>query len=89
MRKILIKSDSLEMWMHQNEASYTGDFFDGVLLDNFIVSCKNGIAAVYEHALNEWSSCYEIHFSRYRKQSQIIYDEFYQLESEVLKCINC
>lgn len=44
MKIFLLKMD-LEQWLHQNNAEYTGDFFDGCLLDNFIVYCKNGVAA--------------------------------------------
>lgn len=63
-KQFLIYADALEMWMYQNKAIYTGDFFEGCLLDNFSVWCKNGYAAIYEHYLNPNSSCYEIIFSR-------------------------
>lgn len=79
MTIFLLKGD-LNRWLHQNEAEYTGDFFDGCLLDNFIVSCKNGIAALYEHYLNCWSSCYEVHFGRTEKEKREIYDEFYRYQ---------
>ena len=69
---------NLVKWMHQNNAEYTGEFFDGCLLDNFIVSCKNGVAALYEHYCNEWSSCYEVHFGRTTEEINAIYDEFYK-----------
>lgn len=71
---------SLEKWIHQNKAEYTGDFFDGCLLDNFIVACKNGVAALYEHCLNEWSSCYEVHFGRTPEEINAVYSEFYRME---------
>ena len=61
---IFLLNMNLVKWMHQNNAEYTGEFFDGCLLDNFIVTCKNGVAALYEHYCNEWSSCYEVHFGR-------------------------
>lgn len=77
MTIFLLKGD-LNRWLHQNEAEYTGDFFDGCLLDNFIVYCKNGIAALYEHYCNEWSSCYEVHFGRTEKEKRGIYEEFYR-----------
>ena len=31
-------------WFHQNEAKYTGDFVEGVLLDNFVIATKRGFA---------------------------------------------
>lgn len=77
MTIFLLKGD-INKWLHQNEAEYTGDFFDGCLLDNFVVSCKNGIAALYEHYSNCWSSCYEVHFGRTEKEKRKIYDEFYR-----------
>lgn len=79
MKTFLLKMD-LEQWLHQNNAEYTGDFFDGCLLDNFIVYCKNGVAALYEHYLNEWSSCYEVHFGRTPEEINAVYDEFYKRE---------
>lgn len=83
MKIFLLKADP-EKWMHQNKAEYTGDFFDGGLLDNFIVYCKNGVAALYEHYCNEWSSCYEVHFGRTEKEINAIYDEFYKREEMAL-----
>ena len=77
MTIFLLKGD-INKWLHQNQAEYTGDFFEGCLLDNFIVSCKNGIAALYEHYSNCWSSCYEVHFGRTEKEKRKIYDEFYR-----------
>lgn len=79
MKKFLWKTD-IEKWLHQNRAEYTGDFFEGCLLDNFIVTCKNGVAACYEHYCNEWSSCYEIHFGRISDDINAIYKEFYERE---------
>lgn len=52
----------LDKWMHQNSAEYTGDFLDGVMLDNFVVWTKRGAAAFYENALNSWSSEYRVEF---------------------------
>ena len=77
MTIFLLKGD-INKWLHQNQAEYTGDFFEGCLLDNFIVSCKNGIAALYEQYSNCWSSCYEVHFGRTEKEKRKIYDEFYR-----------
>lgn len=57
-----IGSTELKRWMHQNRAEYTGDIIVGCLLDNFVLECKRGFAAVYEHYLNEWTSDYLIEF---------------------------
>ena len=62
MVKRFLLNCSLEKWLHQNRAVYTGDFLDGCLLDNFVVWTNRGVAAVYEHYLNANSSCYEIAF---------------------------
>ena len=64
MTRFYIDPKNLEKWLHQNEAEYTGDFVDGCLLDSFVVWTKNGVAAVYEHYLNAWSSDYLIEFER-------------------------
>ncbi len=58
----LIAPRDLPKWIRQNRAEYTGDFAEGCLLDNFVLSCRRGFAAVYEHYLNCWSSDYLIEF---------------------------
>lgn len=62
MTSFRIGATNLEKWMAQNKAEYTGDFVDGALLDNFMLACKRGFAAVYEHYLNCWSSDYLVEF---------------------------
>lgn len=56
-------STELKKWMHQNKAEYTGDCVEGCLLDNFVLACKRGFAAVYEHTLNCWTSDYIVEFA--------------------------
>ena len=58
-----LSSTELEKWMHQNKAEYTGDCVEGCLLDNFVLACKRGFAAVYEHTLNCWTSDYIVEFA--------------------------
>lgn len=62
MTNLYIASGELEKWLFQNKAECTGDFIEGVLLDNFVVSTKRGFAAIFERSLNCWSSDYEIVF---------------------------
>ena len=57
-----IGSTELEQWVCENKAEYTGDIIVGCLLDNFMLECEGGFAAVYEHYLNEWTSDYLIEF---------------------------
>lgn len=83
MKKIILGSTKLEKWLHQNDAEYTGDFVDGVLLDNFVVMTKRGFAAVYEKYLNSNSSCYEIHFETGTAQN--MFNEWYEFESAMEK----
>lgn len=85
-----ISSTDFEKWAHQNRAEYTGDYFAGCLLDNFIVTTKNnGLAAVYEKPLNVWSSCYYIEFARDDRLQDDIYNKFVEIgliiEKEWLK----
>lgn len=70
----------MNKWIHQNNAEYTGDFVDGVLADSFMLSCKRGTAAVYEHYLNSWSSDYIVLFVPYsdEKRTNQLYDDFYK-----------
>lgn len=70
----------MNKWIHQNNAEGTGDFVEGVLADSFILCCKRGTAAVYEHYVNEGSSDYLVCFAPYsdKKGTNQIYDDFYQ-----------
>lgn len=54
----------LGKWLHQNAAECTGDFVEGVLLDNFVVWTKNGVAAIYEQYVNSSKSEYRVEFQR-------------------------
>lgn len=53
---------NMEKWLHQNAAEHTGDYVEGCLLDNFVVSTKRGFAAIYEKYQNPNSSVYYIEF---------------------------
>ena len=68
----------LEKWMHQNEAEYTGAFAPGCLLDNFVLACKRGFAAFYEHYLNCWSSDYLVEFEP--GPAQGVWKNWYEFE---------
>jgi hypothetical protein len=74
---------SLGKWMHQNKAKYTDCYEEGSLLDNFVVVCKNGYAAVYEHYLNDWSSDYRVEFQR--GDAQDVFARWYDFEETVEK----
>ena len=78
MKRFLLNDP--EKWMHQNQAGTTGDFVEGCLLDNFIVQCKHGVAALYEHYCNCWSSCYEVHFARTESEARDLFEEFYTFQ---------
>lgn len=81
----------LDKWIQQNKACYTGDFYPGVLLDNFILDCNRGYAFIYEHYLNPNSSDYLITFFPYKdiKKESVIYDrlwsEFLANEQDYIK----
>lgn len=64
MTVLTIMPGMLAKWLHQNKAEYTGDYVEGVLLDNCMVDCKGGYAAIYEEPRNELSSIYRIEFER-------------------------
>lgn len=58
------RPSELEKWMHQNKAQHTGACVEGCLLDNFVLACKRGFAAVYERYVNEWTSEYRVEFEQ-------------------------
>lgn len=63
VKRFYIGSCDLGKWLHQNKADLTFDiipldYVDGCLLDNMLVETKRGIAAIYEHYLNCWTSDY-------------------------------
>ena len=60
MTRFYLNAGALGRWMHQNKAQYTGAYVEGVLVDSFVVETKRGVAAIYEHALNEWTSNYYV-----------------------------
>lgn len=53
----------LQKWIYQNKGEYL-EFCEGCLLDNFLLSCKNGTALVSEHYVNSNMSNYKIEFTR-------------------------
>lgn len=74
----------IEMWLHQNDAEFTGAWFDGVCQDNFIVSCKRGYAACYECGWNKWTGTHEITWVPYSDKAGIdrLFAEFYARQEE-------
>ena len=79
MTRFYIAPKKLEKWMHQNGASYTGTMVEGCLLDNFVLICKRGYAAVYEHYLNCWNSDYLVEFEP--GAAQEVWRQWYQFET--------
>ena len=51
-------------WIHQNNAKVL-DLVEGCLIDSVLVDCKRGCAAMFETALNEWSSAFLVYFAPY------------------------
>ena len=78
VREFILSPKQLDKWMHQNKAQYTGAFFDGSLLDNFILQCKRGFAAVYEKYLNCWSSAYRVVYAKESKDIDNLFADFYE-----------
>lgn len=76
--RFCIDPTNLEKWMRQNKAKYTGTFIEGCLLDNFVLVCKRGFAAVYERYVNCWTSNYMIEFQP--GPAQDVWRGWYQFE---------
>lgn len=56
-----------DKWFSQNSGEYTGNYFSGVLQDNFVVSCRRGYAFLYEHYINANSSDFSVYFIPYKE----------------------
>ena len=82
MREFIV--NDMDKWMHQNNAHYTGAFFEGNLLDNYVLDCKRGYAAVYERPMNEWSSVPHVKFAPYKDRAAVdaLWSEFYGRQDE-------
>ena len=82
----VFKLKNLDKWMHQNRAKYTGDYFEGVLLDNFALytTKKNGdikgYAFVYESYVNPNASEYLVKYAKDIKEIGKLYSEFIDME---------
>ena len=81
MTTFYLDPKDFDKWIHQNRAHYTGDFEEGVLLDNFVVITKRGFAAFYEHYLNEWSSDYYVEFQS--GTAQDVFNNWYEFEEKM------
>ena len=55
--------EAFNTWIHQNSGEII-DAREGVLLDNYLIACKNGLALCMEEYVNAWSSRYYIRFER-------------------------
>ena len=66
MTRFYLNAGALGRWMYQNKAQHTGAYVEGVLVDSFVVETKRGVAAIYEHYLNEWTSNYYVEFTDYK-----------------------
>ena len=78
MTRFYLNAGALGRWMHQNK---------GVLVDSFVVETKRGVAAIYEHYLNEWTSNYYVEFTDYKngfKNGEVdkIWSDWYAFEEK-------
>lgn len=78
VKKFLIDPAALEKWLYQNKAEFTGDFLEGCLLDNFIVSTRRGYAAIYERYINPNKSGYYVEFEA--GPAQNVFSNWYKME---------
>ena len=74
------KVNDVEKWMHQNKAEHTGAFFEGCLLDNYVLACKRGFCAVYERYVNPNMSEHIYEFAPYKhpRECKELWDDFYE-----------
>ncbi len=76
MKKFYLNPTYYNMWEHQQRYNKKGccqcEFMrEGVLLDSFLIYCKNGIALLQDHFLNCWTSDYYVMFARYNDKDDI------------------
>lgn len=71
-----ISPKNLDKWVYQNKAKYE-EVFEGCLLNNYLITCKRGYAAVYEKVVNEWSSTFIVFFQPYKNGYEVC-SEFYK-----------
>lgn len=62
LKTMTLTRSQLELIEDVTSAEYTGDFIDGVLLDNYMLSTAGGYIAVYEQYVNSNMSCYRIEY---------------------------
>lgn len=86
MTRFYISVSNFDKWAHQNKIEYFGNFEEGVLCDNFVVGTKRGVAFVYEHVRNEWTSDYYVEFvpAKNEKELALAWDKWYDFER---KCV--
>ena len=83
MREFYLRPSQYNKWEYQQrenkkECCWCEYMCDGVLVDNFIIYCKKGLALLQEHYLNPWQSDYYVMFARYddKESTDIIWDIF-------------
>lgn len=73
---------SFDRWIKQNRGEVVG-FYEGCLLDNYLVYTARGVATVYEKPTTTNSSTYFVTFVRSgRAAAELIEENFYRSERE-------
>lgn len=80
MTKFILNMN-MNKWIHQNKGKCI-ECIEGCLLDNLLIACKGGTAAVFEKYANSNSSVYEVYFSRNDDAMTLFYERFDQIEEE-------
>lgn len=85
MTRFYIGHSELNKWIHQNKAEYSEYWQDGCLLDSFVVFTKRGMAAFYEHPLNEWCSDYYVEFQsgKEMEKTNIVMENWLNFERRI------
>lgn len=68
----------LNKWMNQNKAEII-ETFPSVLLDYYVLSCKNGICFVFDQYVNSCASAYKAYYFR---NDEINTEEYKRIELE-------
>lgn len=83
MREFYLNPSQYNKWEYQQrenkkECCWCEYMCDGVLVDNFLIYCKKGLALLQEHYVNPWQSDYYVMFARYddKDGTDMIWDIF-------------
>ena len=83
MTRFYLNAGALDKWVYQNKGEYAA-CVEGVLQDSVVVTAKRGLAMVYEHYVNEWTSNFYVEFAPYKNEAEVdkLWKDWYAFEEK-------